>query len=291
MQSVIVRMLAKYKHRYKPNMRKIIILLLSVLALSVPSIAQCPEPMENKAFKSGESLVYDLYYNWKFIWVKAGSATMTTYSTRYAGQQAFRTNLITRGNSRADKFWVMRDTLMSYVTENMVPLYFRKGAREGERYTVDEVSYSYPQNGTVRLAQSYRNRHGEVKKTTRSSKAPVYDMISMLNRARSFDASNYRKGTKIKFLMADGDEVETQTIIYRGKEKFKSNSGVTYRCLVLSFVEYEDGDEKEIITFYVTDDKNHLPVRLDLNLKFGSAKAFLCTVRGNRHPLTSIVKK
>ena len=40
----------------------------------------------------------------------------------------------------------------------------------------------------------------------------------------------------------------------------------------------------------VTDDKNHLPVRLDMFLNFGSAKAFLNDVRGHRHPLTSIVK-
>ena len=50
------------------------------------------------------------------------------------------------------------------------------------------------------------------------------------------------------------------------------------------------GKEKEVITFFVTDDLNHLPVRLDLFLNFGSAKAFLNNVTGNRHPLTSIVK-
>jgi hypothetical protein len=56
-------------------------------------------------------------------------------------------------------------------------------------------------------------------------------------------------------------------------------------------VEYDKKKkEKEVITFYVTDDKNHLPVRLDLYLNFGSAKAFLQTIEGNRHPLTSIIK-
>ena len=29
------------------------------------SYAQCPT--ENKAFKAGESLTYDLYFNWKFV--------------------------------------------------------------------------------------------------------------------------------------------------------------------------------------------------------------------------------
>ena len=35
----------------------------------------------------------------------------------------------------------------------------------------------------------------------------------------------------------------------------------------------------------------HLPVRLDMFLNIGSAKAFLKSVTGNRYPLTSIVTK
>ena len=58
-----------------------------------------------------------------------------------------------------------------------------------------------------------------------------------------------------------------------------------------SLVEYVDNKEKEVITFFVTDDLNHLPVRLDMYLNFGSAKAFLTDIKGNRHPLTSIVKE
>ena len=53
----------------------------------------------------------------------------------------------------------------------------------------------------------------------------------------------------------------------------------------------KDGEaEKEIVTFYVTDDENHLPIRLDMFLNFGSAKAFLSSVSGNKHPLTSAIK-
>ena len=42
---------------------------------------------------------------------------------------------------------------------------------------------------------------------------------------------------------------------------------------------------------YITDDKNHLRVRLDMFLNIGSAKAFLKSVSGNRYPLTSIISK
>lgn len=43
--------------------------------------------------------------------------------------------------------------------------------------------------------------------------------------------------------------------------------------------------------FYITDDKNHLPVRLDMNLNFGTAKAYLAMGKGLRNPQTSIIKK
>lgn len=91
--------------------------------------------------------------------------------------------------------------------------------------------------------------------------------------------------------MATGRAVEKQTLIYRGKQEYTSEEGVTYRCLVFSLVEYNKGKEKEVITFFVTDDRNHLPVRLDLYLNFGSAKAFLRSIKGNKYPLTSIVRK
>lgn len=119
----------------------------------------------------------------------------------------------------------------------------------------------------------------------------MFDMLSILLQARSFDPTHYKVGDKILFPMATGRKVEQQTLIYRGKKKFKAEDGVKYRCLVFSLVEYDkDGDEDEVITFYVTDDRNHLPVRLDLYLNFGSAKAFLKTVKGNRYPLESIIE-
>ena len=92
--------------------------------------------------------------------------------------------------------------------------------------------------------------------------------------------------------MADGDDVKQETLIYRGKKNFEMEyTGVTYRCMVFSFVEYTDNKEKEVITFYVTDDENHLPVRLDMYLNFGSAKAFLTGYKGVKNPMSSIIKK
>ena len=55
----------------------------------------------------------------------------------------------------------------------------------------------------------------------------------------------------------------------------KADNGTKYDCLVLSYVEKDGSKDKEIVRFFVTDDAKHIPIRLDLFLKFGAAKAFL----------------
>lgn len=267
---------------------KRLILIFALLSAAWTAQAQCSSP--NTAFKSGETLSYELYFNWKFVWIKVGSASMTTMQTTYGGKPAWRTNLITRTSKRADKIFVMRDTLMAYMGTNLVPKYYVKKAFEGDTYRRNEVWYSYP-HGKCAVKMRYQRDTRKPLFGNRESKYCAFDMISMLMRARSFSAENMKKGHRINFLMADGKDCEWQSIVYRGKKKFKmENSNTSYRCLVFSFVEKENGKEKDVVTFYITDDKNHLPVRLDMNLNFGTAKAFLSGARGLRNPQTAKIK-
>ena len=258
-------------------MKRIFSAIISILLFATVANAQCT--MKNTAFLGGEYLTYNLYYNWQFVWVKAGTATMAVSNATYKGKPSYKGSLITRGNSKADKFFVMRDTLLCHVGKDLAPLYFRKGAKEGKRYTVDEVWYDYS-GGKANLTQHYLNRHGELKKKKTAVSDCVVDMMSSFLRARNMDASSWNKGHEEKFKMADGDDVDQTKLVYRGKTTVKADDGNKYNCLELSFCELEKGKWKEIVRFYVTDDSRHIPIRLDLTLKFGSAKAFLTSMKG-----------
>lgn len=261
--------------------------LLGCMCLSIsPLQAQCPA--ENKAFLSGEQVLYDLYFNWKFIWKKVGLASLTTSSTVYRDKPAYRFNLLSTGSKKTDFFFKMRDTLTCVVSDRLEPLYFRKAAEEGKRYTVDEAWFSY-KDGVSFVKQKRTKRDGRVQEMEYQSSRCIFDMLSILAQARSYNAESFKVGDKIHFPMATGRRVEEQTLIYRGKENIEANNGITYRCLVFSFVEYDEGKEEEVITFFVSDDDNHLPIRLDMYLNFGSAKAFLKNVQGNRYPMASVV--
>ena len=153
---------------------RILFLVIAAMLFSQKAMAQCT--FRNTAFKSGEFLTYNLYYNWKFVWVKAGTASMYTVQSKRNGKEAYRASLITRGNNKVDNWFVLRDTLLCYNTLNLAPLYFRKGAREGDRYTVDEVFYNYP-NGKVHLKQHRLTHKGENKWQNRTLNDCVYDML------------------------------------------------------------------------------------------------------------------
>ena len=263
--------------------------LFFIILLFCPTGAHAQCGIENTAFQSGEALDYDLYFNWKFVWVKVGTAAMQTSAATYKGQSGFRSSLITRGNSKADKFFVMRDTLLCYTNEKVAPIYFRKGALEGKRYYVDELWYTYP-NGNCHLKQHQITSSGEHLWKESEYKDCLYDMMSIYLRARNFDASTLKVGDKIPMPVADGHKISNSWLVYKGKTNAKmKNSNDKYRCLVFSFIEREDGKNHELIRFYITDDKNHLPVRLDMFLSFGSAKAYLTKFKGLRNEMESKV--
>jgi DNA polymerase III alpha subunit (gram-positive type) len=252
-----------------------------------PSVhAQCEA--NNDAFQSGEHVMYDLYFNWKFIWTKAGLASLSTNAMHYGAKPAYRLNLLAFGSKTADFFFKMRDTLTCIIGDRMQPYYFRKGSEEGGKYTVDEVYFSY-KNGVSYAKQTRIKNFGKPKLSSAEDSRCMYDMLSIFAQARSFNPTDYKLGERIKFQMATGLKIEEQTLIYRGKDIVEAQDGVKYRTLVFSLVEYKKGKEKEVITFYITDDNNHIPVRLDLFLNFGSAKAFIKSIKNNKHPLTSIV--
>lgn len=257
-------------------MRKIILCLMTLLMTTLSASAQ--QPLKNTAFKAGEVLEYKMYFNWQFVWLNAGTATMSITDRPFQGKPSYRCALTTRTSQKIDKYFRMRDTLLCNVTKDLVPLYYRKGANEGKRYYVDELFYSY-NNGTTVTMKALTSK-GEHRTQKQQSKNNVYDMLSIFMRARNFNASGWKTGHTISFPIADATHIKTAKLKFRGRSTVKAENDVKYKCLELSYIETEGGKDKEIVRFYVTDDSRHIPIRLDLFLKFGSAKAYLTSMKG-----------
>lgn len=270
------------------------LLLLTTLTLlaSQTTTAQTPAIKTLPAFKAGETLKCNLYFNWKFVWVRAGDASLIIRDTIFNGQKAMSMSLLSSTNKRADAFFKMRDTLTTVFTPDMRPIYYRKASEEGKHYYLNQVWYDYSNGDSIKITQTFRRNKEALRKSTEMSAKPVYDMMSLLAYARTIDFSKIKKGQRLSFPVATGKRIETQHLIYRGKTKMESDKDIEYNCITVSLVEYDKkGKEQSIINFHVTDDRNKLPILLDLTLNFGSAKAKLSSYRGLLYPVMPSTSK
>lgn len=79
-----------------------ILLMVGAVCLGTSQSVQAQCTAKNEAFQSGEHVMYDLYFNWKFIWKKVGLASLTTNATTYHSEPAFRFNLLCVGSKKTD---------------------------------------------------------------------------------------------------------------------------------------------------------------------------------------------
>jgi len=254
----------------------LILLAVLIFLLTLPANAQCT--YDNSAFTGRETITYNLHFNWKFVWFKVGTASLVTTPATYKGAQAYRTSLVTKTSKTYDRYFRMRDTIMVYFTPQLTPLYYRKGAHEGKRYYVDEMWYTY-QDGKCVTSLRNLDSDGKTHTSRHTYDRCVSDMLNSFQRVRNFNPAKWKVGHAVHLDIAGGEKLQPAKLIYRGRKTVKADNGVKYPCLILSYTEREDGKDKEIVRFFVTDDHKHIPVRLDLYLKFGSAKAFLSSVK------------
>ncbi|MDO4950059.1 MAG: DUF3108 domain-containing protein [Bacteroidales bacterium] len=263
------------------------LLLACICCVSVE--AQCVA--ENEAIQPGEELVYDLKFNWRFIWLNAGEASMTVKSVRYDDKDCLEGRLLCVTNKTIDRYFPMRDTLVTVAGPRMEPLYFRKGAAEGKRYAVEEGWFDYV-DGKCHVRQ-YRHVRGDRREEMDVDFDDcLIDMLGIVLRARSFDASKMTVGMGTEYMMATGRAVKREVLMYEGKKVVGASDNRSYSCHGFTLFDHNEGKNgKKAITVYVTDDKNHIPIRIDLYLRFGAAKAYLRSVRNNRYPITSFISK
>lgn len=233
----------------------------------------------NSILVDGESLDYTLRFNWKFIWINAGKASLQTHKTTYLGKTAYQTALIANTSKMADKIFLMRDTLETTVSTQLEPLLFQKRCIEGKDIVNEQVLFSML-NGQFRAQIKKTMDDGTIREAYELRETTIYDMVSLLQYVRSLDTGNLTKNSELTFYMAGGRRVDKLPLRYLGYDDIKSENGIKYHCQVFSLVKTSIGKkgkktEEEVIRFFTTDDNRHIPIRIDLFLKFGVAKAIL----------------
>ena len=226
------------------------------------------------AFQNGEKITYKVNYTVLGLYVNAGMASFTTARTNENGNIY---HLVGEGatNDRYDWIFKVRDRYESYIdADNMQPVKFIRNVNEGKYKKYEEVAFNNSANTVT------------TKKGTYKVPENIQDVISTVYSMRNLDFSKYNQGDKIPVNMFFGSNIYNMYIKYAGKQTLKTKYG-TFKTIVLKPLLLDGNTFKggENMTVWVTDDGNHIPVRIDSKLSVGSIKVDLETYENLKYPL------
>ena len=114
--------------------------------------------------------------------------------------------------------------------------------------------------------------------------------MSSIYYARNLDFSKMHPDDKIPFSMFLDNEVYNLYIRYLGKEVIKTKYGkfkaIKFKPLLIKGTIFEGGEK---MTVWVSDDPNHIPLRVESPISVGSIKVDMMDFRNRRSPMTALI--
>jgi hypothetical protein len=257
-----------------------ILSLLCLVGLSLPLKAVndfCS--MRNSSFHAGEFLSFKVFYTVAGVYVGAGEATFTSTIERLNNKPVY--HIVGEGKTFSfyDNFFKVRDKYETYIdTATLQPYKFIRNVYEGGYKKYENVTFNKTTNMAVTDDGVFK------------VPACVQDVLSAIYYSRNIDYDKYKPGDKIPFTLFLDKEIFEMYIRYLGKETVKTKYGkfraIKFKPLLIKGTIFEGGEK---MTVWVSDDKNHIPLRIESPISVGSIKVDMMTRRNLRHPLTSLI--
>ena len=266
-------------------MRKIIFiisLLLSVLLVQAKDIP----------FKDGEELKFDVKYKYGLVMVKAGSIKFTNKNTTHNGRHVYKSSLDLKTNSFFDKIFKVRDSLNSYMNLDLKPVYHIRQVHEGGTHFQEEL-FINKHGSTYTEVRVKRQNNEEVKfDTLLSTNNAGYDLLSVLMFARTLDYSSMAPGHTFNLSTYVGKRKINIIVTYDGQSIIEKSETLKYKALKLSLDIADEvfNESKSAMEMWISDDENHIPLKLKAKLKIGAAEADLTHHKNLKHPFSAEVR-
>ena len=256
--------------------------ILVLLVIGTPLKGQCK--LENSAFKSGERITYDLYFNYGIINARAGKGSLSVSDANYRGENAYKTVMLLNTEGIANNLYSINDTLTSYVDKNLRPLLFVKEAAEAKDYSVERQVFNYQGDKISIRAARVWNGEERFDETVTSNRC-TYDYLSVLSYVRNINYKAMKPGDRQHIQFISGRRPVQMYVNYLGTSSIKANDGKKYNVINLSMTIHDDAftNQKEALRASLTNDDNRIPVVIDTQLKVGMVRAVLRRVEGLRN--------
>src|SRR5580692_2501393 len=235
--------------------------------------------IRNTAFQAGEVLTYRVYYAVAGAYFDAGEASFTTTLEKFDHKYVYHVVGAGQTFSFEDKFFRVRDRYESYIdTQTLQPYKFIRDVDEGGYKTKENVTF-------IKAA-------GTAVTNTGVYKVPdcIQDVLSAIFYARNIDFNHHKPGDKIPFDMFLDRRVYPLYIRYLGKEtirtKYAKFRTIKFKPLLVKGTMFEGGEK---MTVWVTDDPNHIAVRIQSPITVGKVSVDMTDCHNLRYPLSSLV--
>ncbi len=218
--------------------------------------------IHNTAFNAGENVIYNVFYSVAGIYVNAGTATFSLSLEKVNNKTCYHVIGDGKSNSSYDWIFKVRDRYESYFdTTNLQPVKFIRNVDEGGYKKNENITFNQKTNTAVTTKGVF--------------KVPncVQDVLSSIYYARNIDFSKYKADDKIPFDMFLDNEVYHLYVRYLGKETVKTKYGkfraIKFKPLLVKGTLFEGGEK---MTVWVSDDPNHIPIRVERVTKISEIK-------------------
>ena len=230
--------------------------------------------IENKAFKEGEKLTFNLNYGF----ITAGIAIMQIPRIRrLSGRKVYHVMFEVNSVPSFDWIYKVRDRYETYLdVEGIFPWRFEQHIREGG-YTRDFSAF-------------FDQRKGKAKTSEGEYEIPEYvnDIISAFYYARVLDYSDMKIDDVVHLQNFYKDKVYDLDVKYLGKETIEVPAG-KFDCIIIEPLVREGGlfkHEGNIIV-WLSDDILKIPVKIRTKIVIGHVEAMLSEYEGLAGSLTS----
>lgn len=233
--------------------------------------------LKNEAFKRGEMLSFRLHYGI----IDAGTATLsiTEEALQFGGRKTF--HVVGLGKSRGAFDWIfkVRDRYETYIDEQaIVPWLFVRRVKEGN-YVCNQ---DYIFNQFSQKVNVGENVMFDIEPN-------MQDMVSAFYHARTMDLSGAKVGDIYSINAFVDKEVFPVKIKFVARETITTDLG-TFKCLKFRPIIQQGRifKHEEDLNIWITDDKNHIPIKGQADVLVGSIKMELTSYSGLANPISKV---
>lgn len=250
------------------------LMIIIMIVLSTNLFSQNCELNSNNAFGNNEYLKYKVFYNWKDVWLKAGTVTFEVENEDLSGKPTFHITAKGKTYPFYNWFFKVNDVYETYVEkESVLPLKFIRDVHEGG-YKLDH-EYVFNRNTLMVNTKSKVNKE-KLKIKEFSFNECTHDMLSSIYYMRTIDFKGMKIGEEKPIEVFLDNEFYNLTVVYKGRAIVDTKFG-KINCIkvIPKIVAGRIFKEDESMVVYVSDDQNKIPVLIETPLNVGSIKILL----------------